>query len=154
MIFGWLSSKSACALDRRHSRGTCRRSRYDIIGVVYYPLCFRWLRFFVVALGLSSWWKDWACHRHYLFRGSTAGVRYGMICYRTVGVSAAVTPVGTRRGSRFIASMVAVDGSQCCDGLPRGRWPGESMPCKFGGILRSKLKSSRGRVFTWVLPEP
>ena len=35
-----------------------------IIAVFNYPLCFRWLRFFVVALGLSSWRKDWACDRH------------------------------------------------------------------------------------------
>ena len=38
-----------------------------IIEVLNYPLCFRRLRFFVVALGLSSWWKNWACDRHCLF---------------------------------------------------------------------------------------
>ena len=37
-------------------------------------------RFFVVALGLSSWWKTWVCDRLFLFLGATARVRYGMIC--------------------------------------------------------------------------
>ena len=32
-----------------------------------YPLCFRSLRLFVVALGRSSWWQIWACDRHDFF---------------------------------------------------------------------------------------
>lgn len=49
-----------------------------------------------------------------------------------VGVSAAVTPVASRQGSRFIASVVDVDTAQTADGLPQGRWPSANMPCQMG----------------------
>ena len=74
------------------------------------------------------------------FGGATAGVRHGMVCYRTVDVSAAVAPI--RWGSRFIASVVVVNSPQSYDGLPRGRWPSENMPCKFDEILHFKSNSS------------
>ena len=39
---------------------------------------------------------------------------------------------------RFVALVVFVDSSQRYDGLPWGRWPSESMPCKLDGILHFK----------------
>ena len=42
-----------------------------------------------------------------------------MICYVTVAVSAAVAPVATRWGSRFIASVVVVDNAHTATDCPR-----------------------------------
>ena len=50
----------------------------------------------------------------------------------SVGVGAAGAPVGIRRGSRFIASVVVVDKAQTADGLPRGRRPSVNMPRQVG----------------------
>ena len=41
-------------------------------------------------------------------RRHSRGMPCGMICYRTVDVSAAVAPVDTRWGSRFTASVLLV----------------------------------------------
>ena len=42
----------------------------------------------------------------------------------------------------IIASVVVVDSPQSYNGLPRGRWHGENMPCKFDEILHCKSNSS------------
>ena len=42
------------------------------------------------------------------FRSAIAGVRYGMICFSTVAVSAVVAPVTTRGGLRLIPSVVVI----------------------------------------------
>ena len=75
-----------------------------------------------------------------VFWGATAGVRHGMICYRTGDVSAAVAPVGTRWGSRFIASGTFA------------QWE-HAMQVRWDPPLQIELLP-RGRVFTWILPVP
>ena len=79
-LFGGRLQGSNTALSMTSFRSERRRSRYPLIGILNYPLCFRWLCFFfVVALGLSSCrWKNRSCGRHYVL-GSITGVLYGKI---------------------------------------------------------------------------
>ena len=54
-----------------------------------------------------------------------------------------------------MASVVVVDSPQSYDGLPRGRWPNENMPCKLDGILHFKSNSTPKAVYLpGVYPYP
>ena len=52
--------------QKRHARNSDGDAA--IIEVLNYLLFFRSLRLVVVALGRSSWWRNWACDRRVLFK--------------------------------------------------------------------------------------
>ena len=64
-----------------------------------------------------------------------------------VGVGAAGTPVAIRRGSRFIASIVAIDKSQTADGLPPGCWPSVNMPRQVGSTPQIQFNPIQKKYF-------
>ena len=63
----------------------------------------------IVGFGRSSCFKNWACYRHVF---NLRRHHRGKLCYGSVGMGAAVAFAATRWGSRFIASIVAVDKAQ------------------------------------------
>ena len=65
-------------------------------------------RLVLVALGRSSWWENCDCDRHIFFEEPPPG--YAALW--SVSVGAAVAPVATRRGSRFIVSFGVVNSAQ------------------------------------------
>ena len=46
-----------------------------IVEILNYHLCLRYLRFFVVSLGLLSWWEKVGLRQPLFVEGATAGVR-------------------------------------------------------------------------------
>ena len=80
-----------------------------IIDVLNYFLCFRWFRFFVAALGLSSWWIMMVNMglRPPLFisKRHSRGTLWYDLLQRSIAVSAAVAPVAIHWGLGIIASL-------------------------------------------------
>ena len=84
-------------------------------------------RLVLVARGRSSWWENFACDRYNsIFEEPPP--EYAVLW--SVAVGAAVAPVTTRGGSRFIVSFVVVGNAQttmdCVGHVPVGtchaRW--------------------------------
>ena len=76
-------------------------------------------RLVLVALGRSSWWKSCPCDRH----------RRGTLCYGMYPWARLLPrspPVEVHDLSCHLGSSIVPKS----DGLPRGCWPSENMPCK------------------------
>ena len=88
-----------------------------------------------------------------IFSGATAGVRYGMICYRTVVAGRLVPrwPVVEVHdlSPRWWFADKALTATTDCLGL----WPSENMPCKLPKILLFKSNSSP-QAFSQILAVP
>ena len=138
----------AAEAPKRHARNSDGDA--DIIDVLSYPLCFRSLRLVVVALGRSSWWRNWACDRHVFFIGATAGVRCAMIRSREHGCCPG------RHSLRFTIYRLGGGRRYCSHsyGLPRGRWPRENMLCILDEIFHIKSNPREGVYLPGYYPYP